>query len=172
VPPVVVRVRRVRREVVTVHVVDVAVQVVVDPVPGNLALVHPDAPRELRVVGPDPRVEHGHDDVLIARRDGPRVGGFDVGADHAREAGGVHGLIPRVPKTPLVSDEVGIVGERRGGRAGRRGLGRQVVGLRVLHLGDGEGLGRLRDVESAGGVQENVLLQAGAGGGLAAARPL
>ena len=64
------------------HVVDVAVGVVVDPVAGNLGEVRPGVRRQVRVVEAHPGVHHGHDDArALGQR--PRAGEVEqrVGRD-------------------------------------------------------------------------------------------
>ena len=70
-------------EVVTVIIVHVAIIVVIQPIPGNLSLVCPEAALQVGMARIYAAIHHGHDNLSLSCSDGPRGFYVDVGTDNA-----------------------------------------------------------------------------------------
>ena len=106
----------------TTRVVDIAVVVVVDAVPGDLARVGPCDRPEVGIIEPVPGVDVCHHDRRIADRSIPRKNRVGVGT--RQTAGDPADILADVPQTPQLPEQ----------RIVRDGLGLHVpVALSALH---------------------------------------
>ncbi len=137
-----------------VHVVDVAVEIVVDPVARDLAGVGPEVARQILVGQAHAGVDDGDDHPARVGAQVPGLRGVDVGVRHAGRSAVENAEVVQAPERVVVVAKIVRNGERAN----------DVVGLGILDQAAGlEALDGLQRRVPGSQIQNHQIIQSGAG---------